>query len=239
MDALPRSQPGTPVMTSLRRSLLLLLAPALLLTGSATAAELTGTVLLKKRGRAQEIDPESQVIVYFVPDGDTPVEAPAEPFVITTKRKEFKPRSLVVPVGSTVEFPSEDAILHNVFSVSRGNRFDLGLYRKGPGKAVTFQNPGVVRVFCNVHHSMVAWIVVADTPHTTTTDAEGRFRLTNLPSGTGTLTTWYERSDPVSQRVRVPADGSMELTLEISKPRLPKHKDKDGQSYSRRRDRYR
>lgn len=71
----------------------------------------------------------------------------------------------MVPAGSTVRFPNQDSILHNVFSVSRANRFDLGLYRRGEGKSATFRQPGVVRVFCNVHHSMVAYVVVVETPH--------------------------------------------------------------------------
>jgi plastocyanin len=224
-------------MPPLQRSLLPLLASVLLLATAAEAAELTGTVQLEKRGRAQKVDSESRVIVYFVPDGDTAAKAPSKPFVLTTEGKEFKPRNLVVPVGSTVQFPNEDTILHNVFSVSGRNHFDLGLYRQGPGKNVTFQHSGVVRVFCNVHHSMVAWVVVADTPHVTYADDNGRFRLTGLPNGPGTLTAWYERSDPVSQSVRLPTSGPVELILEVSKPKLPKHKDKDGRSY-RRRERY-
>ncbi len=85
---------------------------------------------------------------------------------MVTVRKEFLPRVLAVPAGSKVRFPNQDPILHNVFSVSGENRFDLGLYKQGEAKEAHLLQAGMVNVFCNVHHSMVGYIAVLETPFT-------------------------------------------------------------------------
>ena len=182
--------------------------------------------------------PSREVIaaqLYFTPEARVPVEPLREVPKIVTDRKEFRPRALTVPVGSTVRFPNQDVILHNVFSVSGRNRFDLGLYRRGEGKSATFEHPGVVRVFCNVHQSMVAYVVVVDTPFYTTPDADGRFRLRSLPAGPGTLTVWHERAEPYSRQLTLPLTEPLEVTLRVSKPRVPRHTNKFGKPYARRR----
>lgn len=201
--------------------------------GDSTAAELDGQVKLTRRGRpAKE---KASAVVYFVPEEARPLEVPAEPFEIAMVDKQFSPQTLVVPVGSTVAFPNEDTILHNVFSVSGRNRFDLGLYRRGAGKTATFESPGVVRVFCNVHHAMVAYVVVAESPHVATTDSSGRFELADLPEGPGTLHVWHPRAEPWSQDVTLPRDSTLDIELVINKPLVPRHKNKDGKPYARRR----
>ena len=212
-----------------------LLAAALSISPAASAIELEGQVILAKGAQGK---PSREVIaaqVYFTPDKPVKVKAPAEAPAIVTVRKEFGPRALTVPVGSTVRFPNQDVILHNVFSVSGKNRFDLGLYRRGEGKSATFEHPGVVRIFCNVHHSMVAYGVVVDTPYYTTPDADGRFRLSQLPTGSGTLTVWHERAEPFSMPLTVPATRPIEVQLKVSKPRVPRHTNKFGKPYARRR----
>ena len=103
------------------------------------------------------------------------------------KNKTFQPRVLAVPVGSTVEFPNNDGIYHNVFSLSTPQPFDLGLYRSGESPSRTFTAPGIYRVFCNIHPQMSAVLVVAPTatsplPHPTGDTCSilpsGRFRVT-------------------------------------------------------------
>ena len=211
----------------------------LLLAPFAPAAELTGQITLEKNGRAQRIDQGSRILVYFTPAEQPSFEGPTEPFEIVTAGKQFVPATLGVPVGSRVRFPNRDTILHNVFSVSGRNRFDLGIYRRGQSKEHTFDHPGVVRVFCNVHHSMVAHLVVVETVHIAYAEDDGSFRLADLPSGVGTLTVWYERSEAMTREVRLPHTEPLQVTLEITKPKVPQHNDKHGRSYSRRRDRYR
>jgi plastocyanin len=176
-------------------------------------------------------------VVWFVPDARGAPPA-AGRFTMETRRKQFDPRVLVVPTGSTVRFPNRDPILHNVFSVSGGNAFDLGLVPEGDGGAVRFREPGVVRVFCNVHHRMVGYVVVLDTPFHATPDASGRFRLAGLPDGPGELVVWHERAEPLVRRVD-PAAGPVSLALELTRPLVPPHMNKFGRPYERnRRDRY-
>jgi hypothetical protein len=140
---------------------------------------------------------------------------------------------LAVPVGSTVTFPNDDPILHNVFSVSGANRFAHGLYRKGPGKSWTFKSPGPVRVFCNVHHSMVSYIYVSDSPYYASPSADGSFAIANVPDGAGTLEVWHEQTDGLTRPVAAKERGPLGLQVEITKPRIPSHMNKTGQPYSR------
>lgn len=203
------------------------------------AAEVSGQVELVSKGRKARGAKPQDVLVYFESSNGSPVAAPEQPFVVTTAGKEFSPRNLVVPVGSTVLFPNEDNILHNVFSVSGGNRFDLGLYRRGDGKSTTFRHPGIVRVFCNVHHDMVAHIVVVETPHFARVDADGSFVIEGVPEGPGMLIAWFEQSEPWSRKVQSAGASPITIQLEVSKPRVPRHQNKFGKPYSRRRERYR
>jgi hypothetical protein len=148
-----------------------------------------------------------------------------------TRQKQFLPRVLVVPRGARVRFPNQDPILHNVFSVSPGNPFDLGLYREGPGKEQKLDKPGLVRVFCNVHHSMVAYILVLDTPYYAQPGPDGAFTLTGLPKGPGRLTVWHEQADPWTIDLTLPKPGPVAARVEVVRPRIPPHLNKTGQSY--------
>ncbi len=210
----------------------------LLLTGlyatAAGALVLEGEVQLFANERPLRSEEARQIVVYFQPATATTAPALEQPVVMTTRRKRFEPRTLAITVGSRVHFPNEDPILHNVFSTSRGNAFDVGLLGEGEGSEVRFNNAGYVRVYCNVHHAMVGHILVLDTPYYTRPDAGGRFRLRDLPAGDGELVLWHERSRPWRQRLdpaqisAVPA-----VRLELSQRRVPPHMNKFGQPYGR------
>jgi plastocyanin len=224
----------------LRKALFLALV---LLALPVHAEEIRGRVqLLAKGGKGPAKGSDvRQAVVYFEPAGPSSPHPPDTPFEMVTKRKELVPRVLVVPKGSRVRFPNQDPILHNVFSVSAPNQFDLGLYRQGPGKEKRFEEPGLVRVFCNVHHDMVAYIMVLDTPYYVSPDAQGEFVLTGLPRGPGKLTVWHEQADPWTVDVELPAKvaGPVMARVEIVRPLIPAHLNKLGQSYFRsQRDRY-
>lgn len=150
---------------------------------------------------------------------------------MATRGKTFEPEVLVVTKGTTVRFPNQDPILHNVFSVSPGNTFDLGFYRRGESKDWTFTAPGLVRVFCNVHYSMTAHILVLDTPFFTRPDATGAFALERLPAGKGTLHVWHERAQAWSQAVVVPRQEPFTIRLELGKKRVVPHLNKVGKPY--------
>jgi plastocyanin len=203
------------------------------------AEELSGRLdLLAKDGKgpARGSDPR-QAVVYFEPAAGSHAPKLSEtPFRLATHNKEFSPHILAVPVGSRVQFPNQDPILHNVFSVSPGNAFDLGIYRTGPPKEKRFDNPGLVRVYCNVHQSMVAYILVLDTAHYSSPGADGSFRLTGLPKGAGKLTVWHEQADPWSTQLTLPlAENAPPVAarLVVVRPKLPPHLNKTGESYSR------
>ncbi len=224
--------------------LLLLLAAALAPLG---AEELRGRIeLLGKGGKGPAKGSDvRQAIVYFEPAAPVPARAQEKEkekrFEMVTRGKELVPRVLAVPRGGRVLFPNDDPILHNVFSVSAGNAFDLGLYKKGPGKEKTFESPGVVRVYCNVHPSMVAYILVVDTPYFATPAEDGTFVLSGLPKGAGKLTVWHEQTEPWTISVQLPA-GPAPITarIEVTRPQVPSHLDKNGKSYfSSGRDGYR
>jgi plastocyanin len=198
-------------------------------TGQAAAAALSGTLVYSERGKpAADL---TGAIVYFTPEaGVTPSPAPIAAEIVMRDRR-FSPRAIAVPVGSTVRFGNADPIRHNVFSVSPGNRFDLGLYGEGPGRAQRFDRPGLARVFCNVHRTMSAFVMVLDTPFHTTPDAAGRFALEGLPEGAGTLHVWHPRAEAWSRALRLPVTEAVLVTLEATLPVVPPHLDKHGQPY--------
>jgi len=219
-------------------------AAAAILAGAAplAAEELSGRVaLLAKDGKgpARGADP-LQAVVYFEPEGGAhaprAAKGPETAYQLLTKRKEFVPHVLAVPVGSRVQFPNEDPILHNVFSVSPGNAFDLGIYRVGPPKEKRFEQPGVVRVYCNVHQAMAAYVLVLDTSFFASPGADGSFRLTGLPRGPGKLTVWHEQADPWSEEVTLPLPAGappVQARLLVVRPKLLPHLNKTGESYIR------
>ncbi len=154
-------------------------------------------------------------------------------FMLTQKSKSFVPHVLAVPVGSTVSFPNQDAILHNVFSLSRPNPFDLGLYRDGASKDRVFTTPAIYSVFCNIHPQMSATILVVPTSHIAEADAMGNYRL-DLPTGRYRITAWSERAQPATIEVVVGAGSQTapEVMLDESHFVESTHKNKYGQDYS-------
>lgn len=110
---------------------------------------------------------------------------------LAQRDQAFAPRVLAVAVGSVVDFPNEDPIFHNVFSLSPVKRFDLGKYPRGQSRSVTFSKPGVVPVFCDIHSDMAAWVVVTPNGAYARPDAEGGFRLGPLPAGRYTVHAWH------------------------------------------------
>ncbi len=206
---------------------------------SATAAELSGSVSLVsgRSGRPARGVEVAETVVSFAPAERVPPNVPNQPFLMATSRKAFSPELLTIPVGAEVVFPNFDPILHNVFSVTPGSRFDLGLYGKGEGKAATFDSPGLVRVFCNVHQAMFGHILVLDSPFYARVDAVGRFTLEGLPAGGGELVVWHPQAELTRIPVSAPGRG-LDVKLEVQRRRVPAHLNKFGKPYRSRRDRY-
>jgi plastocyanin len=135
--------------------------------------------------------------------------------VMDQRNETFVPHVLAVTAGTVVEFPNSDRIYHNVFSLSKGARFDLGRYEAGHSKSVRFDRSGVVRVFCEIHSHMNAFILVFSHPFFAMTDADGRYRIDNVPPGTYTLVAWNEGVSSEPRAVTVPDGGATEVDLTV------------------------
>jgi plastocyanin len=135
--------------------------------------------------------------------------------VMDQRNETFVPHVLAVTAGTVVDFPNSDRIYHNVFSLSKGARFDLGRYETGHSKSVRFDRPGVVRVFCEIHSHMNAFILVFGHPFFAMTDADGRYRIDNVPPGTYSLVAWNEGVSSEPRAVTVPDGGATEIDLTV------------------------
>ena len=171
------------------------------------------------------------MVVYV--DGPKAKVPPAK-VTMTMKGKAFTPHVSVVAVGSTVVFPNEDPILHNVFSVSGENRFDLDLYKRPKSGSWTFEHPGVVRVYCNIHPQMSAVVLVRDNPWFTKAGQDGSFELADLPAGRYVLRAWHERGGEAEKEITVTAksEATVPLALDASGYKRVPHKNKFGKDYA-------
>lgn len=202
------------------------------------AASLEGRLELYAGGQALRSSEAADAIVYFRPQAPVAAPAAAEPVVMTTRRKQFVPRVLAITAGSAVRFPNEDPILHNAFSTSPDNGFDTGQYGNGSGATHTFAQPGLVKVYCNVHHAMFGTILVLDTPYFARPSADGTFKLDGVPEGPGELVVFHDRATPLRRAhdVAAAATGPLALRLDLNKRKVPPHMNKFGKPYRRASD---
>lgn len=163
--------------------------------------------------------------------------AATQTYRLVQKNKMFAPHLLVVPTGSSIDFPNEDPFFHNVFSLFNGKRFDLGLYEAGRHRAVRFDREGVSYIFCNIHPAMGAVVVSLATPFYAVSDASGSITLGNVPPGTYALKLWSEgvsAQDLTAMERKIKVTGAPvqlgTITLPISQA-LAAHKNKFGEEY--------
>jgi plastocyanin len=210
---------------------LLIAAAFALATAELAAATLNGKVMfLNKRGQRPVVN---ETLVWLDSAGKT-WKKPAAAFTMTTQGKTFLPHVIAIPAGSTVTFPNEDPIAHNLFSLTPGNTFDLGLYRRGAGKAHKFAETGAVNVYCNVHPNMSAVVHVMSTPYYGFSDANGNYSF-EVPAGKYRVTAWNEQGGTATSDVEVKADGTVAgatlLTIDGRNFRATQHKNKFGETY--------
>jgi plastocyanin len=111
--------------------------------------------------------------------------------VLDQRNLTFSPHVLAVRAGTTVEFPNRDRVFHNVFSFHDGKRFDLGMYPVGTVRNVTFGEPGLSRIFCNIHPNMAAYVMAVDSEYFAVSDSSGRFLIPAVPPGTHIYHAWH------------------------------------------------
>ncbi len=169
--------------------------------GLACAQEVTVTadVALVNSGKKSKAREAENVVLWLTPAAALPALPPPQDSNrprLVQRNKSFEPHILVVPVGSSVEFPNRDPFFHNVFSLFEGKRFDLGLYEAGTTRNVVFDKPGISYIFCNIHSEMSAVVIALNTPYYGISDPRGRVAIPHVPPGRYTLRIWYEDAFP-------------------------------------------
>ena len=197
----------------------------LYLPGQAMAGKITGIV--KTKGLRSPAD----ILVYVVKAPPVQEDLSRTKFIMDQQNLTFNPHILPVPVGATVHFPNNDKVDHNIFSLSRTKKFNLGSYKTGESKTVTFDKPGIVELRCDVHAEMAAYILVLKNPYFAVTDDQGKFEIPDskqleqsgikgikdLPEGNYILKTWHEKLKTQKQKITIPKNG--DVTVEITATR--------------------
>jgi plastocyanin len=148
-------------------------------------------------------------------EGEKADPAPPRTVQIEQRNSRFEPDLVVIPVGSSVEFPNDDAIFHNVFSLSGAQPFDLGYYPKSQSRIVKFNHAGIIQVYCHIHANMYAAIVVTASPWYGRPSGDGTFAWTNIPSGHYRLVAWHKIAGLYSTTVDVPETGTVHTQIRV------------------------
>ncbi|HEU4617301.1 MAG TPA: methylamine utilization protein [Gammaproteobacteria bacterium] len=188
--------------------------------GAAPAGRLVVTVV------DRDSKPVADVAVYAVPAGQPmPLPTPPPSAVMDQRNKEFVPHVLVVQAGTSVDFPNNDTVSHHVYSFSKAHPFELALYKGDPHPPLTFDTAGLVVLGCNIHDSMLGYILVVDTPYFGKTRADGRVDLGELPPGQYAVHVWTDRLKedalPAPVPVELPAAAPDGLTVRFSDKLYP------------------
>jgi plastocyanin len=200
----------------------------LYLPGQAMAGKITGTV--KVKGLRSPAD----ILVYIVKAPQVQEDLSKTKFIMDQQNLTFNPHILPIPVGASVDFPNNDKVDHNIFSLSRTKKFNLGSYKPGDSKTVLFDKPGIVELRCDVHAEMAAYIMVLKNPYFAVTDDQGQFEIPDskrleqngikgikdLPPGNYVLKIWHEKLKTQKQMVTIPENGdvSVEITATRGTP---------------------
>jgi plastocyanin len=204
------------------------------------AATVGGSVLLldSRDPNVRRKSDYSGVVVWLERAAGPPLPVRASTATIVQKQKRFSPHVIAVPVGATVAFPNFDPIFHNAFSNFAGQPFDVGLYPPGSSQKVRFQRPGVVRVFCNIHPTMSAVIVVTPTPYNAVSKRDGSFSIAGVEPGVYRARVFHERASEQTLRgfertVTVDQDSIRIPVIQISESGFIEapHKNKYGRDY--------
>jgi plastocyanin len=196
----------------------------------AAAGKVNGKVTIAAGAHAKKDGGNAVVYLEGVPDDG---KAPPPP-KMWQRDKQFDPQVVVVVKGQSIEFPNGDTVFHNVFSMSKAARFDLGLYKSGDSKGVTFKRAGVVDVFCNIHPQMVAKILVLENRYFAKTGKNGEFSIEGVPPGTYAIVGWLANGKPWKGTVTVVDGKASKVDIQLVEDRGSEdHARKDGTPYGR------
>jgi plastocyanin len=182
-------------------------------TAQAFSSTVTGKI------KAQGLRKSDNILVYLTKTPDQ-VSPPEEAFILDQNNLTFLPHILVIPKGSTVSFPNNDKVDHNVFSLSRTKKFNFGSYKPGESQDVTFDKPGIVELRCDLHSEMISYILVMKNSYFSLTDKQGNFTIdvTGLAPGKYTLKTWHEKLKNSKQVIELPAAKQLSINLKRGAP---------------------
>ena len=206
---------------------------ALVLTLPMVAGGVQGPVQLREKDGRPRTSLKDCVALLEPVDAVLPVVSPSKAVVIRTVGKQFLPRVAITTPGTEVTFPNLDHILHNVFSVTQGNRFDTGQYNPGDSPKVRVSNPGLVKLYCNVHHQMNAFLWVVTTPFAQLLDGRSGVAFERVPAGTWRLRLWHPEAGEKAWIIKVDSgitQGAWDL--QVSMPPIEPHKNKFGRDYA-------
>lgn len=208
----------------------------LFLARPAAAGEVSGNILITKgltrkkvtlpvyqaRGPSVPLAPEQtstteeeleRVVVYL--EGDMAAQPTPGRAELAQRNRQFAPGMAVVTIGSSVSFPNADPVFHNVFSLSRPKEFDLGRYPAGETRSVTFDKPGIVKVYCHLHPNMAATIVVVPSDWYARPGPQGTFRIEGVPAGEYLAVAWHNSVGFSKRRISVPATGTVSIDFTL------------------------
>jgi len=201
--------------------LFFLLGPA----GNTLAGTISGTV------KVNGLRSPANILIYLNKAPQPAIDLSGARFIMDQQNLTFSPHVLPVPVGATVEFPNNDKVDHNIFSLSRTKKFNLGSYKPGEHRTVVFDREGIVELRCDVHAEMLAYIMVMKNPYFAVTDDQGRFTIPDrryleshgvtgipeLPAGQYILKDRHAKLKTEKQAVDVPATGTVDIQLKLSR----------------------
>jgi plastocyanin len=195
------------------------------LPGLVFAGKITGSIKVKG------LRSPAGVLVYLTKAPSVIIDLSNTKFVMDQRNLAFIPHVLPIPVGATVHFPNNDKVDHNIFSLSKAKKFNLGSYKPGDSKDVLFDKPGIVELRCDVHAEMAGYIMVMKNPYWAMTDKKGRLEIPDsnglkkfgitgipgLPPGRYFLKTWHEKLKSKRIPVIVKEEGDISVKVNLTR----------------------
>jgi len=195
------------------------------LPGLALAGKIKGNVKVKG------LRSPANILVYLTKAPSGSMDPSKTNFVMDQRNLEFIPHVMPILVGASVQFPNNDEVDHNIFSMSRTKKFNLGSYKPGDSKAVLFDKPGIVEVRCDVHAEMAAYILVMKNPYFAVTDKKGNFQIpdanylqqaglkeqADLATGKYFIKTWHEKLKTQKEAITITEDGDVTIQLNLKR----------------------